>query len=101
MPIKTYLKECYELFDSGKATEHSYRPALQKLIAQFTPEIQVTNEPKRIACGVPDYILTRNDLPIGYIEAKDINVDLHHKTLQEQFVRYKNALNNLIITDYL
>ncbi|MCG7656935.1 type ISP restriction/modification enzyme [Wielerella bovis] len=101
MPIKNYLQECHTLFNSGKATEHSYRPALQKLIAQLAPEIQVTNEPKRIACGAPDYILTRNDLPIGYIEAKDINVDLHHKTLQEQFARYKSALDNLIITDYL
>lgn len=101
MLIQNYLQECHTLFNSGKATEHSYRPALQKLIAQLAPEIQVTNEPKRIACGAPDYILTRNDLPIGYIEAKDINVDLHHKTLQEQFARYKSALDNLIITDYL
>lgn len=101
MPIQNYLQECHTLFNSGKATEHSYRPALQKLIAQLAPEIQVTNEPKRIACGAPDYILTRNDLPIGYIEAKDIGVDLHHKTLQEQFARYKSALDNLIITDYL
>ena len=101
MSIAVYLEQCMQQFLSKKATEHSYRLALQELIQSIAPDIQITNEPKRIACGAPDYILTRNDLPVGYIEAKDINVDLHHKNLQEQFSRYKNALENLIITDYL
>ena len=101
MPITAYLAECQELYAAGNATEHSYRPALQRLLAALMPQCQVTNEPKRIACGAPDYIITRNDLPVGYIEAKDINLDLRHKTLQEQFNRYRSALDNLIITDYL
>ena len=101
MPIPAYLAECQELYAAGNATEHSYRPALQKLLAELMPQCQITNEPKRIACGAPDYIITRNDLPVGYIEAKDINLDLRHKTLQEQFNRYRSALDNLIITDYL
>ena len=37
MPISEYLKECEQLFASGKATEHSYRPALQKLLKSITP----------------------------------------------------------------
>ena len=101
MPITAYLAECQKLYAAGNATEHSYRPALQKLLAELMPQCQITNEPKRIACGAPDYIITRNDLPVGYIEAKDINLDLRHKTLQEQFNRYRSALDNLIITDYL
>ena len=101
MPIPAYLAECQKLYAAGNATEHSYRPALQKLLAELMPQCQITNEPKRIACGAPDYIITRNDLPVGYIEAKDINLDLRHKTLQEQFNRYRSALDNLIITDYL
>ena len=60
-----------------------------------------TNEPARIACGAPDYVLTRKDVPVGYIEAKDIGIDLGSKTLKEQFNRYRTALDNLIITDYL
>ncbi|HEY0670061.1 MAG TPA: type ISP restriction/modification enzyme, partial [Sphingobacteriaceae bacterium] len=65
------------------------------------PDILVTNEPARVACGAPDYMLTRKDIPIGYIEAKDIGVDLNSKTLKEQFERYKSGLSNLIFTDYL
>lgn len=101
MPIPAYLAECQKLYAAGNATEHSYRPALQRLLAELMPQCQITNEPKRIACGAPDYIVSRNDLPVGYIEAKDINLDLRHKTLQEQFNRYLSALDNLIITDYL
>jgi hypothetical protein len=65
------------------------------------PDVLVTNEPARVACGAPDYVLTRKDIPVGYIEAKDIGVDLAHKSLKEQFDRYKSGLSNLIITDYL
>ena len=47
------------------------------------PDVLVTNEPARVACGAPDYVLTRKDNPIGYIEAKDIGVDLKDKKLKE------------------
>jgi predicted helicase len=65
------------------------------------PDVLVTNEPARVDCGAPDYVLTRKDVPIGYIEAKDIGVDLKDKKLKEQFDRYKSGLTNLIITDYM
>ena len=62
----------------------------------------VTNEPARIRdVGAPDYSITRKEIPIGYIEAKDIDKPLGSKEYKEQFDRYKNALDNLIITDYL
>jgi hypothetical protein len=65
------------------------------------PDVLVTNEPARVDCGAPDYVLTRKEIPIGYIEAKDIGVDLGSKTLKEQFERYKSGLTNLIFTDYM
>jgi len=65
------------------------------------PSILVTNEPSRSECGAPDYMLSRKDVPVGYIEAKDIGVDLKSKTLKEQFDRYKAGLSNLIFTDYM
>jgi len=69
------------------------------------PDIRATNEPKRQSCGAPDYILTKKEIPVGFIEAKDIgDKDLEgaKKTgNKEQFDRYKASLNNLIFTDYL
>lgn len=101
MTIPEYLIAIDALFRSGRATEHSYRGDLQQLLASLCKGISVTNEPVRIACGAPDYILTRQQIPVGYIEAKDIGVDLGSKGLKEQFDRYKASLENLIITDYL
>ena len=65
------------------------------------PDVLVINESARIECGSPDLVLNRKDIPIGYIEAKDIGVDLKDKKLKEQFDRYKSGLPNLIFTDYL
>ncbi|MEY3885815.1 MAG: hypothetical protein RIS87_1590 [Pseudomonadota bacterium] len=100
MNIQQYIGNVSALFNSGNSTEHSYRGDLQQLLTSMLKDVAVTNEPKRIECGAPDYILTRKDIPIGYIEAKDVGVKLGDKAHKEQFDRYKAALNNLIITDY-
>lgn len=102
--IQTYLNNCNRLLQTGNAREHSYRGDLQELLNQIINDenIIVTNEPARIRdVGAPDYSITRKDIPIGYIEAKDIDKPLGSKEYKEQFDRYKNALDNLIITDYL
>jgi hypothetical protein len=99
--IAQYVAELNRIYKAGNATEHTYRPALKSLLEKMTTGLTVTNEPKRIACGAPDYIITRKEIPVGYIEAKDIDTDFKHKSHKTQFDRYKNSLNNLIITDYL
>ena len=106
--IKNYLEKINTLFISGNATEHSYRGDLQNLIGKIIDDdtILITNEPSRIRdVGAPDYSITKtkDKFALGYIEAKDIeDVDLEGKKAhKEQFNRYKNALPNLIITDYL
>jgi hypothetical protein len=73
--ISHYITELDCTYRAGNATEHSYRPALQRLLENITQGLKITNEPKRIACGAPDYIVTEKDIPVGYIEAKDIGVD--------------------------
>jgi len=101
MTVSEYLIKLNARYRSGISTEHSYRADLLGLIETLVLGITITNEPKRVACGAPDYIITRRNIPIGYIEAKDIGADLNSKTYKEQFDRYKQSLDNLIITDYL
>ena len=101
MTLQQYVSKINILYKTGNAREHSYRGDLQNLIMAILPNVLVTNEPARVHCGAPDYVLTKKDIPIGYIEAKDIGVDLASKTLKEQFDRYKAGLTNLIFTDYL
>lgn len=101
MKLEEYLNKVNTRFKTGLAREHSYRGDLQTLLETLAPDVLVTNEPARIACGAPDYIITKQHLPIGYIEAKDLGADLNSPAYQEQFERYRQSLPNLIITDYL
>ena len=103
MTTQQYLENLNRLYQTGNAREHSYRGDLQILLGTILPDILVTNEPARVECGAPDYVLTKGkaNIPIGYIEAKDIGTKLDLKSLKEQFDRYRNGLSNLIITDYL
>jgi len=101
MNIQKYLEIISIRFKTGISREHTYRGDLQNLLMTLLPDILVTNEPAHISCGAPDYLLSRKDIPVGYIEAKDIGVDLNSKSLKEQFERYKAGLTNLIFTDYL
>jgi hypothetical protein len=105
MTIQQYIDNLQQRYKLGNATEHTFRGDLQQLIESLIPNIQATNEPKRQSCGAPDYILTRKEVPVGFIEAKDIgDKDLSgvKKTgNKEQFDRYKASLNNLFFTDYL
>ncbi len=101
MNISEYIRSIKSRFKSGISTEHSYRSDLQVLIEFLVSGVKVTNEPKRQECGAPDYIITRKDIPIGYIEAKDIGISLDKVEKSDQLKRYITSLDNLILTDYL
>jgi hypothetical protein len=102
MTITHYLNSLNTRFKSGISKEHSYRGDLENLLRELVPQVEITNEPANVTdCGNPDYVITDGKIPIGYIEAKDIGKDLNSKVYKEQFTRYKNALDNLIITDYV
>lgn len=99
--FNAYRKKIKEQYKLGNATEHTYRPTLQALLEALFPSYSTTNEPRRVACGAPDYVIQKKQIPIGYIEAKDIGVNLSDIEKSEQLERYLSALDNLILTDYL
>lgn len=105
MTVQQYIDNINSAFKRGNATEHTYRGDLKHLIESIVKDIAATNEPKRQSCGAPDYILTKKDIPVGFIEAKDVgdkDLEGNKKTgNKEQFDRYKASLNNLIFTDYI
>ena len=100
-PIANYNSEIEHALQAGNATEHTHRPALKSLIESLKNGITATNEPRRIACGSPDFIVTRGSIPLGYIEAKDVGFDLDRAEASDQLQRYRRSLRNLILTDYL
>lgn len=105
MDVAEYIKQINEQFRTGIAREHSYRPMLQQLLGEMLPTFTVTNEPARIDCGAPDFIISsiKTNTPVFYMEAKDIeDRDLDgRKENKEQFTRYKKSLDHIIFTDYL
>lgn len=105
MDIEKYIKSINEQFRTGIAREHSYRPMLQQLLDEGLSAFVVTNEPARIDCGAPDFIISskKTNTPVFYIEAKDVDDrDLDgRKENKEQFSRYKKSLDHIIFTDYL
>lgn len=102
--IKTYIAELNKLYATGVAREHAYRVPLQNLMTALLPKgYTIVNEPARIACGAPDYIILHGDVPMAFLEAKDLDDrDLDgNREHREQFERYKNSLNSIVFTDYL
>ena len=102
MTISQYIDTVNKRYKSGISREHSYRGDFENLFRQLIKNVEITNEPANVTdCGNPDYVVTKGKIPVGYIEAKDIGKDLNSKSYKEQFGRYKKALDNLIITDYV
>ena len=110
MDIANYLAEVQTLYASGKTTEHSFRPALQKLFDSIAPEVTSINEPKGVQVGRPDFVFLRSvgkgaQLTVGHCEAKDIGLGIDPKGMnpfnKAQHERYVKALANLIYTNGL
>ena len=99
--LRNYLQEIEQAYRMGNATEHTYRSNLKELVETFAPGVTATNEPKRVKCGAPDFIITRKQTPLGYIETKDIGISLDHTEHTDQMKRYMGSLANLILTDYV
>ncbi|TAK93881.1 DNA methyltransferase, partial [Patescibacteria group bacterium] len=49
----------------------------------------------------PDFEVANDNVPVGYIEAKDIGANLDKVQESEQLQRYFRSLDNVILTDYL
>jgi hypothetical protein len=103
MPLHAFFQQVQALHRTGQATEHSYRSAIEQLFHALDERIRALNEPKRVACGAPDFIISRGEIVIGHLEAKDLGVAVRgmkdaNKAQQE---RYRKALPNLIYTNCL
>jgi len=101
--IQKFIDSVSAIYKTGAATEHSYRSSLEALFHDLADNIRAINEPKRVACGAPDFIIQRGDIVIGHVEAKDIGVSLRgmKDANKHQQDRYRNALANLIYTNCL
>ena len=100
--MREYIKNLNIQFKTKKAREHSYRGAFEEFLKKVIDEdVVITNEPARVEVGAPDFVISKNNIPLCYIEAKDITKNLENKEFKEQFSRYIKGLDNVIFTNYL
>src|ERR1019366_5791705 len=99
--FKQYLSRLEDALRAQNATEHTHRPALKSLLEDAVRDLRATNEPTRIDCGAPDFVITQAGLTLGYVEVKDVGKSLDEAEDTDQLRRYRNSLANLILSDYL
>jgi hypothetical protein len=101
--VSGFIDQVRKVQATGKSTEHSYRPALQTLLSSLSEGVTALNEPRRVQCGAPDFIIQRGEIAIGHVEAKDVGLDIRrmNDANMAQQTRYLKALPNLIYTNCL
>jgi type I restriction-modification system DNA methylase subunit len=101
--INEYLTKLQTELQTENALEHSYRPALKNLFERLDENITAVNEPVRSAHGSPDFVFfkkTNKNIILGYVETKDIYVNLNDIEKTSQLKRYL-GYSNLILTNYI
>jgi len=101
MTIQDYVDRVNQRYKTGILTEDSDREDLKILLETITSDVLITYEPTLIACCAPDFIVTNKNIPVGYVEAKNIGKPLESVEYKAQLDLYKRSLSNLIITNHL
>ena len=102
--IRSYTKAVNKKYSSGEASELTYRTPLENFLNDiFDGKYDIMGEKKLMVCGKPDIAIVKDKVTIAVFETKDIGKgDLDGKGKnQEQFDRYKQAINHIVFTDYI
>jgi len=105
--LATYLKEIHGIYTKRDFSEGSFYSSLEDLFencSQFfitEGEAKALVLPKQTEVGIPDFRIDKDGEIVGHIEAKVPDSNLHEIEKTEQIQRYRNALPNLIVTNFL
>ncbi len=98
-----YIQSISSKFSHEETSEMGYRTDFEILIKGIFESINVKridHDAKAQQGNKPDFVVLNHDVPILYIEAKDIGVSLDKVEKSEQMSRYYGYAN-LILTDYV
>jgi len=99
--FKEYFKEIRIKYKLGNTTEMSFRTPFENFISKLMDEVNIIEEPSKTKdIGSPDYRIFKKGKKIGYIETKDLFINLDQELDSNQINRYKNSINNIILTNY-
>ena len=103
---KKYLSNLFKTYQKGDAREESYYEHLADFVREYSQserkkKIDITILPKKTEAGNPDFRIWDGKQKItGYIEAKDLGVDLNKIENSEQLERYLSTFPNVILTNF-
>ncbi|MDL0146921.1 N-6 DNA methylase [Campylobacter felis] len=113
--LEDYQKEIIEIYKTNDFGEHSFRTPLQNLLNALSPSVQnikiIQEAPSKDEKGTaradfkvykridPKNKLSYNAL-VGFVECKNINVDLKKELQSEQLRRYTQICPNILLTNY-
>lgn len=99
--FKEYFREIKDRYLKGDYTESTMRTPFENFIKSLDKKFNMIHEPRRIPkLGAPDFRAYRNEIKIGYIETKDLGKNLDEELKTEQIDKYKQSINNIILTNY-
>ena len=99
--FQKYFKEIRNKYLTKDYTEGTLRTPFENFIKDLNKEFDLTQEPKRVKkLGAPDFKASNKSIKIGYIETKDLDKNLDNELEGEQIKKYKESINNIILTDY-
>jgi len=98
-----YLSEVSSKYSDTNTSEYGYRTPFEIFLKEIFSEIKVNkidHDAKAVGGNKPDFVLSKDSVPLLYIEVKDIGVSLDKIEKSEQLSRYY-GYDNLVLTDYL
>ena len=101
--IEKYIQDVTEKFRREETSELGYRTDFEILLQKIFESIKVKSidhDARTKDGNKPDFVVLGGDIPLVYIETKDIGVSLDKVEKSEQMSRYYGYAN-LVLTDYL
>jgi len=101
--FKNYIQSISSKFSHEETTEMGYRTDFEILLKGIFKSINVRridHDARAEEGNKPDFVVIKNDIPILYIETKNIGTSLDKVEKSEQMRRYY-GYTNLVLTDYL
>lgn len=101
--VQNYLQSISKKYSYEETSEMGYRTDFENLLKGIFESINVKrfdHDAKSVEGNKPDFVVRKNDIPILYIEAKDIGIPLDKVEKSDQMSRYFGYAN-LVLTDYI
>lgn len=98
-----YIQSISLKFSHEETSEMGYRTDFEILLKKIFASISGTHifhDARTFQGNKPDFIVLKGEIPLVYLEAKDIGVSLDKIEKSEQMTRYY-GYENLVLTDYV